>query len=143
MEAKERIKKAYDFLRSKGIVHTQQDVADIMGVKKENISRAFNGNDKYLTTNFIIRFNNAFGNPSAIKFIGKDIIVEIKKNKIISHTLLYLNPKNCIIAPANIAITDTIMRITIIINPHPKISFISLLFFIYCSLSHDYNFINL
>lgn len=49
MEAKERIKKAYEFLRSNGTVHTQQDVADVMGVKKENISRAFNGNEKYLT----------------------------------------------------------------------------------------------
>ena len=48
MEAKERIKKAYEFLRSNGTVHTQQDVADVMGVKKENISRAFNGNEKYL-----------------------------------------------------------------------------------------------
>ena len=61
MEAKERIKKAYEYLRNNGIVHTQQDVADIMGVKKENISRAFNGNMKYLTPKFIGRFNNAFG----------------------------------------------------------------------------------
>ena len=61
MEAKERIKKAYEYLRNNGMAHTQQDVADIMGVKKENISRAFNGNMKYLTPNFIGRFNNAFG----------------------------------------------------------------------------------
>ena len=62
MEAKERIKKAYEYLRSTGKVHTQQDVADIMGVKKENISRAFNGNESYLTTKFMERFNSSFGN---------------------------------------------------------------------------------
>lgn len=90
MEAKERIKKAYDFLRSKGIVHTQQDVADIMGVKKENISRAFNGNDKYLTTNFIIRFNNAFGNIFNTDWIIKEEgemikgIETVKQNSFIS-----------------------------------------------------------
>jgi hypothetical protein len=60
METKERIRKAYEYLRSTGKIHTQQDVADIMGVKKENISRAFNGNKSYLTENFIKRFNNSF-----------------------------------------------------------------------------------
>ena len=90
MEAKERIKKAYEFLRSKGIVHTQQDVADIMGIKKENISRAFNGNDKYLTPSFITRFNNAFGNIFNADWIIKEegeMIKEaetIKQNSFIS-----------------------------------------------------------
>lgn len=62
MEAKERIKVAYNYLRNHGIVHTQQDVANVMDVKKENISRAFNGNEKYLTPGFMERFNNAFNN---------------------------------------------------------------------------------
>ncbi len=60
METKDRVRKAYDYLRSTGKVHTQQNVADIMGVKKENISRAFNGNESYLTVSFLERFNNAF-----------------------------------------------------------------------------------
>lgn len=51
---------AYQYLRSKGVVHTQQDVADKMNVSKENISRAFNGNEKYLTSNFLDRFNKSF-----------------------------------------------------------------------------------
>lgn len=72
METRDRLKKAYEFLRSNGKVHTQQDVADIMGVKKENISRAFNGNDKYLTTSFITRFNNAFGNIFNTDWIIKE-----------------------------------------------------------------------
>ena len=52
---------AYEYLRSKGIVHTQKDVCTTMGVSKENISRAFNGNEKYLTPSFLQRFNSSFG----------------------------------------------------------------------------------
>lgn len=55
------IKVAFEHLRSKGIVHTQKDVCEMMGVSKENISRAFNGNERYLTPSFIQRFNSVFG----------------------------------------------------------------------------------
>lgn len=55
------IKVAFQYLRCRGIAHTQQDVCDAMGVSKSNISRAFNGDKKYLTQSFIIRFNDAFG----------------------------------------------------------------------------------
>lgn len=55
------IKIAFEYLRSKGVVHTQKDVCAIMGVGKENISRAFNGNEKYLTSSFVQRFNESFG----------------------------------------------------------------------------------
>lgn len=72
METKDRLKKAYEYLRNNGKVHTQQNVADIMGVKKENVSRAFNGNEKYLTLGFITRFNNAFGNIFNIDWIIKE-----------------------------------------------------------------------
>ena len=56
------IKKAYEYLRSVGKAHKQQDIADTMGVSKENISRAFNGNERYLTESFLNRFNEAYGN---------------------------------------------------------------------------------
>lgn len=55
------IRIAFQYLRSKGIVHTQKDVGEMMGVSKENISRAFNGNDDYLTPGFASRFNKTFG----------------------------------------------------------------------------------
>ncbi len=56
------LKKAFDHLRNTGKAHTQQDVANKMGVSKTNISRAFNGDDKYLTNNFLLRFNEAYDN---------------------------------------------------------------------------------
>lgn len=60
-EEKLPIKIAFQYLRSKGIVHTQKDVGEAMGVSKENISRAFNGNRDYLTPGFVNRFNKTFG----------------------------------------------------------------------------------
>lgn len=63
------IKQAYEYLRSIGKAHKQQDIADTMGVSKENISRAFNGNEKYLTESFLNRFNEAYGNIFNIDFL--------------------------------------------------------------------------
>lgn len=62
MEIKERINAAYDYLRGIGIVTSQQNVADKMNVRKESVSKAFNGNKSYLTRTFILKFNNAFDN---------------------------------------------------------------------------------
>ena len=55
------LREAYDYLRSLGKVHTQKDIADIMGSTPPNVSKAFNGDSKYLTQNFLSRFNHAFG----------------------------------------------------------------------------------
>lgn len=60
MSNKKTINDAYNHLRSKGIVHTQQDVAEKMKSPKSNISRAFSGDEKYLTNSFLIRFNKTF-----------------------------------------------------------------------------------
>lgn len=56
------IKEAFEYLRSVGEAHMQQDVANKMGISKTNISRAFNGDDKYLTKSFLLRFNEAYNN---------------------------------------------------------------------------------
>jgi len=61
MERKERLKEAFDYLRGKGLVHTQADVADRMKASRPNVSSAFNGDAKCLTDKFLIRFNRAFG----------------------------------------------------------------------------------
>lgn len=57
-----RIMKAYQHLRDNGIVHTQKDVAERMGVSPENVSKALKGYKGYLTESFILKFNNAFNN---------------------------------------------------------------------------------
>jgi hypothetical protein len=62
MEKKDILKKSYEYLMSVGKVHKRQDIADAMKAPKENISKAFNGKEGYLTDNFLTRFNSAFDN---------------------------------------------------------------------------------
>lgn len=60
MGRNDRLKEAFEFLRSNGKVHTQKDLAVQMGATRPNVSGAFKGDPKILTDNFIKRFNNAF-----------------------------------------------------------------------------------
>lgn len=61
MERKERLKEAFEYLRGKGEVHTQADIADKMKASRPNVSSAFKGDAKCLTDKFLARFNHAFG----------------------------------------------------------------------------------
>lgn len=56
------IRQAYNYLRNKGIVHTQKDVSEKLNIVTSNLSKAFNGDNEYLTIGFVERFNNAFNN---------------------------------------------------------------------------------
>lgn len=60
MDKKDRLKEAYLYLRGRGIVHTQQDIANMMKKPKSNISRAFNGHEDYLTEGFLADFYKKF-----------------------------------------------------------------------------------
>ena len=55
-----RLHKAIEFLRDSGKLHTQQDIADALGMGKGNLSRALNGNPRYFTDGFIKRFAAAY-----------------------------------------------------------------------------------
>ena len=63
------IVKAYEHLRSIGKVHTKTDVANIMHASRSNVTAALNGDSKFLTDNFLERFNVAFGNTFNIKWL--------------------------------------------------------------------------
>lgn len=65
----DRVDNAIVFLKSKGVVHTQKDVAEAIGTDKSSLSRALNGDEKYLTERFITRFNRAFGNIFNIDYL--------------------------------------------------------------------------
>lgn len=60
MDRKKRINEAYEVLRRKGLVHTQEEVATKMQSTPPNVSKAFKGDGKFLTDNFLRRFNDAF-----------------------------------------------------------------------------------
>lgn len=55
-----RLNKAFEYLRSIGMVHTQADVAKAMGASRPNVSSALKGDGKVLTDKFLKRFANAF-----------------------------------------------------------------------------------
>jgi phage repressor protein C with HTH and peptisase S24 domain len=47
------IKEAFEFLRYRKIVKTQKEFAELIGVAPNNLSRAMNGNEAYLTDNLV------------------------------------------------------------------------------------------
>ena len=61
MSKQERLKKAFQYLKSIGTVHTQKDVAEAMGASESNVSSAFKGVEKVLTDNFLNRFARTYG----------------------------------------------------------------------------------
>ena len=61
MSKQERLKTAYQYLKSSGIVHTQKDVAEAMGASEPNVSSAFKGVEKVLTDKFLNRFARTYG----------------------------------------------------------------------------------
>lgn len=61
MEKQERFKMAFSYLKGKGLIHKQKDVAEKMGSTEPNVSAALKGVDKVLTDKFLNRFNEAFG----------------------------------------------------------------------------------
>lgn len=69
MNRKERFQKAYNYLRSRGIIHTQEEVANRMQSTASNVSKAMKGVENVLTDNFLRRFNDAFGNVFSLQWL--------------------------------------------------------------------------
>ena len=60
MEASDRIRQAFEYLRFKKIVGTHEDIANKMGANRANVSAAINGSPRYLTKPFLRRFANTY-----------------------------------------------------------------------------------
>lgn len=60
MEKKERLRAAFQYLKSQGKAHTQKDVAQKMKATEPNVSAALKGKPKCLTDDFLMRFNVAY-----------------------------------------------------------------------------------
>lgn len=60
MTKKERLEKAFSFLRYEGIIKSQSDAAKKMGASRSSVSSALNGNELFLTDTFLMRFSNTF-----------------------------------------------------------------------------------
>ena len=60
MDRKERLNEAVKYLKYKGVVKTQDDIASKMKAGRSNISSALSGKDSVLTDNFVARFCATF-----------------------------------------------------------------------------------
>lgn len=73
MYSVQRLNEAYEYLRDNGKIHTKKDLAEAIGANRVNISKAFSGDEKYLTKSFLIRLNDTFGNIFNIGWLlGKE-----------------------------------------------------------------------
>lgn len=79
----ENLREAYSYLRSIGKIHTQKDLADLMKSTPSNISKALNGDSRFLTESFLIRFNRTFdGIFNEDWLLGNDTNLPMLRNKI-------------------------------------------------------------
>lgn len=78
MDKKERLIKAFNYLRGEGIVNTQQDVADAMNSTRPNVSMALKGEERVLTDKFLTRFCNAFSGTFNLEWLlyGKETMLK-------------------------------------------------------------------
>lgn len=65
-----RLSQSIEYLRSIGKSHNQQDIADTLGMRKENLSRAVNGAPRYFTKGFLRRFAKAYSD-----YINEDWLI--------------------------------------------------------------------
>lgn len=60
MSKKNRIQEAFNYLKYKGLTTSQKDLSEKMGANRVSVSRALNGDESYLTDDFIERLNTTF-----------------------------------------------------------------------------------
>lgn len=65
MSRADRLNKAYNYLKYRGVISTQTDVAKAMNSTQPNISSALKGDEKVLTDSFLTRFSNSFEDISS------------------------------------------------------------------------------
>lgn len=62
MERAKRLREAFNYVRGKGLIHTQKDLSVRMQASEANVSKALKGEEQILTDSFLRRFNTAFDN---------------------------------------------------------------------------------
>lgn len=85
MERVDRLKTAYSYLMSKGIVHKQQDVANKMKKPKSSVSSAFNGDPRYLTKGFVNDFIKTYDGIFSFDWIWDGIGDMIVSDKVVKN----------------------------------------------------------
>ena len=80
MDKVERVRYAYETMRTKGFVKTQKDFADLIGINSTNLSKILNGNEAYLTDSLMSKVNSTFAayvNPPTEEEITQEMVLVI------------------------------------------------------------------
>jgi phage repressor protein C with HTH and peptisase S24 domain len=80
MEKVDIIREAFESLRFKGVVKTQKEFAQLIDYAPNNLSKALNGNDAYLTDNLISKVNAVlkyYDTPPTEEEISQEMVLVI------------------------------------------------------------------
>lgn len=80
MEKADKLREAFEFLRFKGVVKTQKDFAQLIDYAPNNLSRAMNGNETYLTDNLMSKVDNLikyYDTPPTEEEITQEMVLVI------------------------------------------------------------------
>lgn len=82
----QRLKEMYKYLYGKGLVHSKKELSQALGMTtQQTLSRAFSGEERYLTMSLFKRINKAFGLVFNTKWIssGEGDMLDVKDNEVI------------------------------------------------------------
>ena len=65
----DRFLQSWEYLKRNNIVKRQVDLAKKMGASPTNVSSALSGNTRFLTKNFLLRYNDAFGEMFNVRWL--------------------------------------------------------------------------
>ena len=68
-ERKKRFVQALNYAKERGLIKTQQELADRMGSNKSTISAAKGGDEEYLTDKFLVRFNRVMNDVFSLPWL--------------------------------------------------------------------------
>lgn len=69
MERIEQLKTMYDYARTNGLCSNRKTFAALLNMNEGNMSSAFSGNMRYLTTNLLLRINKALGDVFSTEWL--------------------------------------------------------------------------
>lgn len=69
MDKMNRLQCVYDYARSKSVCRTKQEFAAFLGVQYTNLTRAMNGDTRYLTDKLLIKINECFDNIFSLEWL--------------------------------------------------------------------------
>lgn len=114
MSKQERLKTAFQYLKSIGAVHTQKDVAEAMGASEPNVSSAFKGVEKVLTDLSTYWSRHTWATIAYEICIPVDIIGQALGHSDKSHsvTFIYIKEDPVKVDEANRRVLDYIKKIS-------------------------------